>query len=241
MPKQTQKPEVTEEDNFGSTSKKFKHPAFGQARASRVQGQNTLYGSDFVHQAYVILEVTGSEMNRDLSHDWYYPREQKIGIAMSEAQWSTLVSSLNFGSGVPCTIERFAGQSIPGIELMPVPKEKFSDDMRESFEKTAERLEAMMEEVESLKLSKVKTEKIKDVLGGALQLIRSNAGYVADSFDKHMETTTEAAKSELHGYVTHALNQAGLQAVGKPDLIALPPAADEKGMIDVTQDGKPVD
>src|SRR3546814_14202860 len=68
------------------------HPAFAQIAASRVRcaGGEILYGSDFPHQNFVSIRICRSSLNRDLSNDWHYGKDQMMEVNMSEAQWATL-------------------------------------------------------------------------------------------------------------------------------------------------------
>lgn len=72
MPRNEEMPVESDGHHEG---KRYNHPAFGQLRASRVSGRTTLYGSDFVHEHFMIVEIHRSELNRDNSRDWYFPRQ----------------------------------------------------------------------------------------------------------------------------------------------------------------------
>jgi hypothetical protein len=49
--------------------------------------------------------------------------------------------------------------------------------------------------------------------GLAIKVPNSNASFVAKSFGEHMEETVEKAKAEVHGYMTHVIQRAGLEAI----------------------------
>src|SRR5215217_5087706 len=107
-------PVVTEGKSFGSgLETTVKHPAFAQVSVSRRQhggGGANLYDSDFGHNSYVVVEVKHSELRRDLSRDWHFPKEEIVQFAFSESQWATFVSSFNSGSGTPATLLWEAGK-----------------------------------------------------------------------------------------------------------------------------------
>ena len=88
-------PITTEEtrNNSKDTYQRINHPSFAEIQVSRINGHKVLYSSDFNSHNYIALRIHKSEMIRDLSHDWHHEREQYIEVAMSEAQWATLVSS----------------------------------------------------------------------------------------------------------------------------------------------------
>jgi len=136
MAREIEEPKLVKEDHHG---KSYEHPAFGQIRASRVSGHAVLYGSDFVHQGFVTITISTSQLQRTLAREWYFGKSEVIEVALSEAQWATFVSSMNMGSGVPCTIERQAGVGlIPGLPP-PAPTQNFKADVHKA---AAEALEA---------------------------------------------------------------------------------------------------
>src|SRR5687767_12050919 len=105
MPREYEKPTTTKRVGRTDRGTTESHPAYGQISASRVSGSINLYGSDFRHNHYVIVSIHRSVLDRDLSHDWPFPRQEIIEVALSESQWAHFVSSLNAGSGAQCTIQ----------------------------------------------------------------------------------------------------------------------------------------
>jgi hypothetical protein len=112
----------TEEVRDGSGGDKEtirKHPAFGMIGAARVQSMGTwLFGSPIKHRGFIILRIQEAEEHHRLNSDWHYANKLTTEVWLSEAQWASFVSTLNIGSGVPCTISyRQTGpaEDIPGI------------------------------------------------------------------------------------------------------------------------------
>jgi hypothetical protein len=208
--------EPTLKPDKGVTSDKtYQHPAFGQIAASRRNGSTTLYGSDFVHQNSITIEISRSELNRGLSRDWHFAREELIEVSLSEAQWATFVSSLNTGGGVPCTLEHVAGETMPRI-----PLRKEEDEVKEEFSSKVKHLseiiKASMAEVEGeigKSLSGVKKERIMGHLEHLLMQVQSNVPFMAKSFGEHMESRVEKAKMEVNAYIETTVSRAGLSAL----------------------------
>lgn len=193
------------------------HPAFGQISASRVNGHANLYGSDFTHNGYIVITIKASELHRNLSRDWHFEREQLIEVALSEAQWATFVSSLNNGSGVPCTLEWIAGKG--RLPYLPNPKSR-TDQFAKEFQKDFdEALEALDDLEAALRASGLSKKKIDDLLNRARRAksaINSSAPFVANQFGEHMESEIESAKAEIHGYIQNLIQRAGLESLAGP-------------------------
>jgi hypothetical protein len=233
MPRVTEEVSISYGVGAGAREEEtHKHPAFGAVGVFRTTGgHSTLFGSDFDHHAYMTLRISRNEVHRHLSNDWYHPREEIIEIAMTESQWATLVSSPNVGSGVPCTIQHIMGKQMPGIPKPETRTEQFGREIKATMQKSLDALDETMASIDSMGLPKGKAETLKAQIRGARMQLASNAPFVADQFDEHMEGTVEKAKAEVHGYMTGALMRAGLthlEGVVLP-LAIEPPSADSSG------------
>jgi hypothetical protein len=210
-----QEPEVTEETGPGGLKQTVsRHPAFGQIGASRVSGSRALYASDFRHNAFMTIRIARSELRRDLSRDWHFARDELIEVALTEAQWATFVSAPNIGSGVPCTIQHIDRAMVPGLPDPASRVDQFRSEMEAKLAKGIDGLKAMLAEIDGLGLPKGKAAYLKGGIEALLRDLSSNLPFVASQFSEHMEETVEKAKAEVHGYMTQALQRAGLEALG---------------------------
>lgn len=212
----TQEPEVRTEKNGEISS----HPAFGQIATSRVSGLMNLYGSDFVHHNFIAIRITGSQLRRDISHDWHHATEEHIEVYLSESQWATFVSSIGQGCGVCCTITAKNGKSVPEL---PPPKsrvEQFSKEIDERLASVVSSLEDMSSQIDDAKMPKAKAEKLKDKLHRVITELTCNLDFVAKSFGEHAEATVEKAKAEVHGYMNGALRELIQDRQSMPKLIS---------------------
>lgn len=196
------------------------HPAFAQIAVHRVSGRTNLYDSDFGHNAFVTISVRRSELHRSLSQDWHMADSELIEVAMSESQWATFVSSINVGSGVPCTLQALNGKEVPGLPAPQRRVDQFSHEMRTKMRKAFAALDEAEKELKGLRASKAQRERVADAIQKARQEMGSNLPYMARQFSEHMEGTVERAKQEVHGYMAGALQRAGVAALrdGAPPL-----------------------
>lgn len=205
MARNIEEPVTVERDGPGSREQVTTHPAYAQIRASRVSGNTALYDSDFRHNHYMTLSISRSELHRSLSRDWHFAREEIIEVAMTESQWATFVSSLNVGGGVPCTIQHIDRKPVPQLPDPVARTDQFTVEMRKSMQNVIDRVDAL--------IAGAKTKAQKHELQMLRQQIMSNLPFVASQFEEHMETTVEAAKQEVHGYMTGLMHRAGLEAL----------------------------
>jgi hypothetical protein len=190
------------------------HPAYAQISAGRVSGRTTLYGSEFNHQHFVSLKITGSQMRRSLANDWPHAQMTPyIEVSMSEAQWAHFVSSLNSGTGALCTLEYCNGKEVPRLPNPESKKERFLSESAECIAEARQALADLADAIAASGLSKAKQKELLWKIEKAGRGIGSSQKYVADQFGEYMEGVTEKAKSEIDGYLVATLQSAGLQAI----------------------------
>lgn len=212
---------VTDDDGRGGTTSN--HPAFGQISAARRHGGSmSLYGSDFVHNSTVAITICTSELNRSLSRDWNFQKQEIIEVVLSESQWATFVSSLNNGSGPCCTIQHVKGERMPSLPIPHDRTKQYGAKFIETINDALKRIDDAIDSVASSGLSAKKADVILSDLKMARQEMRLNIPFVAKSFDENMEETVEKAKQEIHGYLNAHIARAGLAALqSSSDVLSL--------------------
>lgn len=224
MARPIQEPTVEQAKGPGDSDVEIvRHPSFGMASVHHVSGVANLYGSDFEHHHYVVLEISKSYMQRDLSRDWHFGKEQVVQIALSEAQFVSLVANPNT-TGVPCTIEYIGGQMIPGLPRRDSTR-LYSKDVEAKMEKAAAALRKHRDEIAAAvgKLPKKTQAEVLGPLDAAIRELDQNAPFVMRSFGEHIEDTIEKAKVEVEAYVRNTIHRAGLAVLqGDPQPLALP-------------------
>ena len=228
MARPVEDPVETIDPNDPSKSR-ITHPSYAVIGASRVSGMTSLHGSDFMHQNYVTVTISSAEVDRHLSNDWTHGRRELIEVAMSEAQWATFVSSMNIGSGVPCTLQHVlvAGQIIPRLPDPPDRRERFAAELAANNKEALKSLEALTLLIMDSKLSGTKQTEMLKKVRWAEREIGSSSKFVADQFDEHMESTVEKAKIEVNAYAIRKLTSLGMDAIGLDAPITLGITHDE--------------
>lgn len=211
-------PEVTHNPSR-HTDVEENHPAYGQISASRVSGNALLYGSDFKHQHFIALRISTSTMNRSLHKDWHHERQQLIEVAMSEAQWATFISTLNVGSGTPCTLQFLNGTGhVPGIAAKTQTRgDQFKGELADQLGKARREIAAAQALLRAGAGTVGQRNKALEHLHQASMAVECNAEFVAKSFGEHIERWTEKAKTEIHGYLAGIFQRTGIKALKDAD------------------------
>ncbi|QBX06535.1 hypothetical protein H1O16_gp122 [Burkholderia phage BcepSaruman] len=191
---------------------RYEHPAFAQIAITRRSGTQYLYGSDFEHQHSISLTINMSKQYRRYAEDQHTQSHtgQLIEIVMSEAQFASLMSSMGLGNGVPCTLTRYNGQSIPQIPHIAEVAPKFRADTRKYAQNALDALDVLAEKLEEAKLSSKQRDELLGHVESARMNVKSNLNFVLRQFGEYIENTLSKAKTEITSYAQAALTRLGL-------------------------------
>lgn len=210
-----------------------KHESFGLLQISRQTSMgrvgsdyavgSNLYGSDILHNHLIALRIHRGERHRSLNRDSNQARvEGIIEVVMSEVQFAQAITSMNMGSGVPCTITRLLGEQMddcPERTKMQEVHKEFKDKMSKIGRKITELagdVETVLGEKGPLKAGDKKA--LANKMATLLQDIESNVPFMATQFSETMDSIVAEAKGEVEAYVTGTIQRAGLKAMSESGL-----------------------
>lgn len=192
-----------------------RHPAYGVAGFSRVGGRfKRLFGSHLPnHESVIALRIgRAEEITSDGStHVWSSAKDAIVEVYFSAAQFAELLTTMNIGNGVPCTIRhvmREAAGPIPESDSTEIQR------VRDAFQARADQLSAdvstLEEQVAELlekkgALTKAEKDQIRHNLSTLKGSIRSGLPYVIEQFEEATEKVVQHAKAELDAATTRAL------------------------------------
>lgn len=191
----------------------FEHPAYGVVTIHKINGTQTLFGSDFEHQACVEIKVRAAQHVRRLSSDWYHGREELVAFKLSFAQFANLLSHMNAGDGTPCTIEHVGREYKPYLPPPTASSERFKSEHAETLKDALRELAELDEIASNPKIPAGIRSDLLSKIRQARQELKDNLGFVADQFERHVETNVDKAKFEVDSYVAMAVERVGLDAL----------------------------
>jgi len=206
-------------DDADVLGKAESHPAYGVASFSRMSctpGER-LYGSSLPrHSTVISLTVCRSERRTKYHHDSFFERERLLQVEFSPVQFAELITSMNFGGGVPCTICWADGKHMPDIpEDEETLVERVNDDWGKELADLREAADALAKRAsETLTKSPVPSQERKDLLHDIqmmAQRVHSNFPFLMESFGRAASQVVAAAKAEVDATVTHAVQITGIR------------------------------
>ena len=204
--------------NLTNNEERIQHPAFGQIRFGRVSGNQAFYGSQVNQQHYITMEIYESELERDLSHDFYFAKGKLLELRMTSNQFAELITSLNQGSGVPCTLEYVRGRETPNFEGEIETKNRathrqFKQRLQTFADSLREKQILAKELVKKKTLSKDDQHKLTLHLDWLTGEIERNMPFFMEQFQETMDKVVLEAKSEVENAIQHKLTTVGIESM----------------------------
>jgi hypothetical protein len=187
------------------------HPAWAMIGASRVSSGPpgaTLFDSDIRHAHTVMVRISTASRKRDLHRDWLYGERQFVEVEMSEAQWASFVSSMNVGSGVPCTV-RFRADADPPI----VPGMPFDSRLQASMDEVrtaADDAAAAVAEAFATYAAHKTAANLRS-LEWTIKNMPANLEFAASSLTRHTEDVVQKARADIEAFVVAKAGQLGIE------------------------------
>ena len=198
-----------------------KHPSYGMAGFYRVQGtRDKLFGSSIEHATTIRLDIKEGVVKHDLGRDWYHGGSTLIEIELSPAQFVEMLTTMNCGDGVPCTIRYRPGDGY--IEDPPdegTEPERVRDYFRKCMEETADRLKEMMKNIEELsdapRLKKADQKALLHEAEMLVQEVEKNMPFYYDQYSRAVDKRDAQSKADIEAAVALTLQRLGLSKLSE--------------------------
>jgi len=210
------------------------HESFGMVQFNRVSSSppKIFFGSSVRSGHYIELTIHSAKKVQDGSHISYFADRQIINVRLSPNQFSELLTTMNVGNGVPCTLQRIQGETIEDCTDEDDIRELHKQDFRKQIYTATKDVEEAITEVEKVvDISKAsfgigKRKELLKSLKHVLMILKSNLPYYHSQFDEAVDKTLAEAKAELDSFTGNLITKLGLDSLEtlkaiqatKPDL-----------------------
>jgi hypothetical protein len=204
--------------------KEFAHESYGMVGFSRCTGSSgRMFGSSIPnHNTFIRLRLTRAIRRHALGRDWYHgERGTLYEVDLTPAQFAEMLTSMNVGSGIPCTIRYVDGKQVeePPNELLEA--QQIREDFRGKTEVVAKRLDGLKEKIDEIlkkkSLTKVDREEVERCTMLIVQEVRHNLPFWLQQFSEATQKITTTAKAEVDAFMTHAVMAAGWKVLKEGD------------------------
>ena len=204
--------------------KQFSHPSYGMVGFTRGQvGGSGMYvfGSAVKTNHIISLAIRQCRRDHHLNQDWYFGGKELVEVHMSELQFAKLITSLNVGQGVPCTINYVNGLDYkPGESVKPpeVPDpseiQMVQDEFRIKAKLLNEKFNGTINDLRAVAANSNMSKKDKEAIDKAIDRfsteIKSNMPFLLSQLTEAAGRVINAAKTEVLAWTERTLKSVGL-------------------------------
>lgn len=190
------------------------HPSWATAQFSRISGHTNLFQTTIDGGSFITLTIRRASRDRGLSNYWVYGSEELIRVAMSNNQFANLITTMNMGSGEPCTIRHWQGESVPEPER-DHPREaidrEFEKECAEVHRRSAEVLDKIREIFSKPSVNKADRERVIGLVSGMILPLVDSMPFIQKQFTEAMDGVVTEAKSEIDAFVEAKVRSLGIE------------------------------
>jgi hypothetical protein len=195
------------------------HESWALIQANRFSGfSDDLFGTSIAHYNGIRLTISKAMECTDHTSRHYMSKQQLIEVEMSAMQWAELMTSMNVGSGVPCTIRRHAGKAVEGqkhdSESLRL-QNQFGDQVEEKTASIRAAIDEIKQKLAEAKMSQAKQKEIGNALEQFIRLFTDTAPFIHTMFTEACESTVTEAKSMVDAFVTNAIISRGIEGLAE--------------------------
>jgi hypothetical protein len=195
-----------------------KHPSFGVAGFSRRTGGNfNLFGSSIKHGNTICLTIKRASRRRSLSNYWIHGNEQLIEVLFSPNQFAQLLTSMNVGDGVPCTLQYVGRERMPDCPSVEI-REEFQREFEEDVRKVTAGARTALKEITQIfntkaSIGKADRAEILSKINRLINLLTDSIPFVQGQFNEAMDGTVTEARAEVESFIDNKIQSLGIQAL----------------------------
>ena len=199
-----------------------KHESYGLVGVSRVTHSHgtSLFGSSIKHSNTIRLSIKTAEVDRHLNRDWYHGSDQLIEIELSPTQFAEMITCMNMGNGVPCTLRYLEDHK--RLENPPEVKQReiFEQEFQENVDKIKDFYKNDFKQIKETLLKKgtIKIDERKQTINIITKLINTLEDampFLQKGFNESMDKTVSEAKGEVEAFVMHKVTSLGIEGLQK--------------------------
>ena len=201
-------------------------PCYGIINFKRVHcNSEHLYGSEVAHTDVIEMTVKRSDCVHELNHDWYFGKDDIIQLQMSSAQFAQLITSLNMGEGVPCTLTYTEKDGDISQIKWVGQKEKIHNDFNKQMESlktlVTDDLDEVCGELDSKNVNLTRQRELSNKLKQIGRILYDKIPFINKSFMESTDNVQTQAIQEVEARIQSKINYISMQNINTQDLIGV--------------------
>ena len=191
--------------------------SWGMIGAYRCQGNSTdFFQSDIPCNNHICIRIKTAQLHRDLNRDWVMGDKLLVSVKLTPMQWAEMLTNMNSGDGVPCTIEYTKEDNY--IEFNPESNrlDLILEESDDSVDFGKEKIQTTIDKIRDLCKNKKITKTVADELILELGCANSYLGgshteFIKNQAKEQIGNMVVQAKANISAYIDHKIYSTGIQ------------------------------
>lgn len=201
--------------------KEQKHPSYGIIQISRVSGGSQhFFGTPINQTNYFALRIYEGEKTINGSGEEVFDQSQRIPfteIKLTAHQFSEMITTMNIGNGVPCTISNREYKKVEGCPPQESPLDAVLDNSLNGIANSKEKMDEWLDEINQIMSKSSITKKDREHIAKLTSIIsgrlKSDAEFYKEMIMEVGEKVVHNAKTEIDALITSKVFQFGLDSL----------------------------
>jgi len=215
------------------------HESYGVVGFSRYTvgpGGQSFFGSAIKSATGISLRIKTAYRYRNLNNDWIHGDKELIEVQLSPNQFADLITTMNVGDGVPCTISYYNGKRMadpPETHIRQLFDKEFKQDVKESLAGADEGLKKLKGLLfDKASIGKKDREEIYKTVESIVTHVKNGMPFVQQQFNEAMDKVVTAARAEVEAFVEQKIRSVGIETLQNETRAVLAPVANSPVLID---------
>ena len=203
--------------------------SYGLIGASRVSSSafgRELFMSDVTVNNFIELKISQASVSRGYGRDWTSAEKSIIKVYITPVQWAEMLTCLNVGDGVPCTIAFTENDGYIKYKPLPSKIDMIEQESVKELDKAQENIKDVISVLESAKgkgsLTKKQIAECIETLKKS-QYVSSNTSFIREQAKEEIGRMVTQAKAQVSEFIDHKIYSTGINALKEgfvsPELI----------------------
>lgn len=196
------------------------HPSYGMIQCDRVthsRGEE-LFGSKIQVWNSIRLTISTARVKRGLNRDRFYADKCEAVVYLSPAQFAEMITSMNYGEGVPCTIGFIDGEDVEETPWRCDRSELHIQEHDGKMKKVKELVRDVNDTLDALirqkkQIGKNDARELLSKMEAVQREIGVNADYEKRAFKESLEEMVSEAKNAIASFAESYAMGRGMDAI----------------------------
>ena len=186
----------------------------GLIKFSRVNGTTSCFGSEYISESYIQLEIVEADVQKNIGTTTYISGKNVVKLRITNHQFSELITNLNNGLNIPCTLEVVKGERMDNYKSTNTTMSDYQHSTielsNECFE-LVEKITVQLNELSNAKSpSKTKLKEVARSVDNLYTKLKHDIPWLQERFNGEMLNILSSIKQEASVWIENKLIRLGL-------------------------------